>query len=98
MATLEEQGRRDVLEIYESGITWADRMREFALERAREEGLAQGMEQGMERVLLLLMERRFGELPEAVRLEVQALDSEALEDLADRLLTATSLADLKLSA
>ena len=102
MATLEEHGRRDILEIYDSGITWADRKREQALARAREEGLAQGMEEGlergMERVLLRQMERRFGELPEAVRLKVQALDSEALEDLADRLLTATSLDDLKLPA
>lgn len=94
MATLEEQGRRDILEIYESGITWADRLREFALERAREEGL----EQGMERVLLRLVERRFGEIPETVRLRVRALDAEALEDLADRLLTAASLDELNLSA
>jgi len=96
MTTLEEQGRRDILEIYDSGITWADRKREQALAQARAEGLEQGLTE-LRNMILRLMKVRFGEVPPIVRNKVQALDSpEDFADLGERILTATSIDELDL--
>jgi len=61
------------------------------------EGLEQGREQGQRELLLHLLTRRFGPLPEATRQRVQALtSSEELSGLAERVLDAPSLDDLGL--
>jgi predicted transposase YdaD len=94
---LEEKALRDVLEIYDSGVTWADRMREKALTEAREQGLSEGRVKGLaegrvegraegvpageRRLLLRQLELRFGPLPETARKRVDALD--APKDLED---------------
>lgn len=69
------------------------------------EGLEQGIEQGLERgrldteqqLLLRLLRRKFGELPEAVEARVRSTtDTSWLEGCVDRLLDVGSLADLGL--
>ena len=67
-------------------------------ERQRLAGVEQGMEQGRmegERKLVMrLIQDRFGDLPVAYRLRLQSASQTDLEDLADRVLDATSLDDL----
>lgn len=103
MAT--KHGYRDVLAIYDSGVTWADRREQEATERGLERGLAQGLERGLEqgqlqgqrRLLLRQLELRFGDLPGTTRQWIEGLDSpEELERLAEKVLTAETLDDLGL--
>ena len=61
-----------------------------AKEEGREEGLAQ------ERALVMRqLQRKVGELPEAIALQVKALTIEALEELGEALLDFEKLADLE---
>jgi hypothetical protein len=65
------------------------------LEKGREQGQREGREHGQRELLLHLLTRRFGPLPEATRQRVQALTSpEELSRLAERVLDAPSLDDL----
>jgi hypothetical protein len=68
-------------------MTWAERMEKEYTER----GVERGRIDGMRRLVLHLAERRWGGLDESARRRVEAMDSaDALERLADRLLTARS--------
>ncbi|MFP1679117.1 DUF4351 domain-containing protein [Alloalcanivorax sp. C16-2] len=77
---------------------WKERQRLAGVEQ----GVAQGIEQGIERgrlegerkLVLRLMQHRFGDLPAAYRLRLQSASQAELEDLADRVLDAASLDDL----
>ncbi len=63
------------------------------------EGRVKGQAEGMKRVVLRLIERRFGPLPEPARQRLMNLeDPEALDRLSDQVLDARSLAELGLSA
>ena len=76
-------------------MTWAGKLKA----EGRAEGRAEGQAEGARHMLLRLMERRFGPLPEAVRQRLQALQElEELDRLSDRLLTARSLEELGLTA
>jgi predicted transposase YdaD len=64
-------------------------------EEGRKEGLEQGEIQGARKLLIRLGRIRFGRLPKATRTAIEAIDDlERLERLSERLLTATSWADL----
>ena len=66
-------------------VSWADKMR------------LEGEEKGARRVLLTLLERRFGPVPEEVRSRVESIRSfERLSRLAEKVLTAKSLKGLRL--
>jgi hypothetical protein len=55
------------------------------------------MAKGMQKVLLSLLEQRFGPLPEETRTRVEAIASlDRLTRLSERVLTARSLASLRL--
>lgn len=83
--------RDDDVEVREMEMTWAERMEKEYTERGVERGLARGRIDGMRRLVLHLAERRWGGLDESARQRVEAMDSaDALERLADRLLTARS--------
>ena len=81
---------------------WKERQRLAGVEQGVEQGMAQGMEQGMARgrlegerkLVLRVIQHRFGELPAAYRLRLQSASQAELEDLADRVLDASSLDDL----
>ncbi|MEM9216551.1 MAG: DUF4351 domain-containing protein [Cyanobacteria bacterium P01_F01_bin.150] len=65
---------------------------------AKEEGREEGREEGLaqERALVMRqLQRKVGELPEAIALQVEALAIEALEDLGEALLDFEALADLE---
>ncbi|NEQ28400.1 MAG: Rpn family recombination-promoting nuclease/putative transposase [Microcoleus sp. SIO2G3] len=65
-------------------------------QEAREEAREEGREEGLQRersLILRLLTRRVGELPEAVVSQVEALSLEQLEELGEALLDFTSLDD-----
>lgn len=68
------------------------------LQQGRELGLEQGRELGLElgrrRLLLELLEGRFGQLTEKARARLESADEQALQRYAQRLLTAGSLDDV----
>ncbi len=72
----------------------AEKMTSFA-ERFEQEGMQKGMQQGLQqgeaRVLIRLLTRRFGELPEAFRRRIEEADAETLLVWSERVLTANSL-------
>lgn len=83
-----------------------DRNREVAImaeltlttnaDRLVKKSFVEGREHGQRDLLLHLLARRFGTLPEATRRRVESLSSDELSRLAERVLDATSLDDLGL--
>jgi len=71
---------------------------EQGIEKGIEQGIEQGKERGMREMLSRLLTRRFGPLPPVVieRLE-QIRSTDELARLAERVLQASSLADLDLT-
>jgi predicted transposase/invertase (TIGR01784 family) len=60
----------------------------------KEEGREEGREEGEKSLVLRLLARRVGELPQEVRQQVESLSLEQLENLGEALLDFTSMADL----
>ncbi len=94
---------REMISIYEQrGIEQGiERGIEQGIERGIEQGIERGIEQGIaigeRRTLLRLLQLKFGDLPEAVRARIEALtDTAELDRLSDRILHASSLAEMGL--
>lgn len=84
---------REVATMERTLLTNADKV----AQRGFNQGLEQGLEQGRRELLLDLLERRFGPLPDAARKRVQSLSApEELSRLAERVLDARTLEDLDL--
>lgn len=72
--------------------TWSERIEAKGMEKGLQAGL-----QAVRRILLSLLEQRFGPLPESTRQRVEAISSlDRLTRLSERALTARSLATLRL--
>jgi hypothetical protein len=56
--------------------------------------MLEGRQEGMHLLLLAQIAARFGEVPEEVEAKVQGLSVDAARDVAIKLITATSLAEL----
>lgn len=100
-ALLDEEQHERVAIMERTLLTNADRAAqhgfEQGLERGRAQGIEKGLEQGRREVLLDLLGRRFGPLPDATLRRLQELRSpEELGRLAERILDARSLDDLGL--
>jgi predicted transposase YdaD len=79
-------------EVRKMEVTWSERMKA----EGREDGLQRGL-RALRQVVLSLLEQRFGPLPEETRERVEAISSlERLTRLGSRVLTARSLAALRL--
>lgn len=86
-------------------MTWAERMEAEYTRKGVEAGIEKGIETGLEKgitalrqVVLRLLDRRFGAVPETVRRKVEAIDSmEPLADLAEKVLEVRSIEDMGLS-
>jgi hypothetical protein len=83
---------RENREVRTMATTWSERI----AAQGREEGLQEGL-RALRKVLLSLLEQRFGPLPDETRARVEAISSlERLTRLSERALTARTLAALKL--
>jgi hypothetical protein len=81
--------------VYAMNKTNYDRALEQGLEQGRMEGLEQGLERGLRTALLRLGTKRFGRPSAAVEAQLNSIeDLTQLELLTDRVLDATSWADV----
>lgn len=65
--------------------------RSEGLQEGLREGLREGLQEGEAKLLLRLLERRFGPLPEAIRQRVAGADAETLLVYGEKVLEARSL-------
>ncbi len=83
-------------EVKVMATTWSERLEA----KGREEGLQAGLQEGLRavrKILLSLLEERFGPVPEAIRQRVESIPSlDRLTRLSRRALTARSLSALRL--
>lgn len=68
-------------------------MSSFA-DRFIQKGVQQGMQQGEARLLLRLLHKKFGTVPEETSRRIQAADAETLLQWSDRVLTASRIDDV----
>ncbi len=88
------RSRKENQEVRVMAMTWSETQRAMG----REEGRQEGMEQGAHQVLLHLLGKRFGPLPEKVRRQVETINSlDRLTELAERVLSAHSLEEMGLA-
>jgi hypothetical protein len=86
----------EVQSLKEINAMLAERVMEWTREW-KEEGRQEGRQEGSHDILLSLMEERFGTVPEEIRRYVEGIhDAGELKALGKRLLSASSLADLRL--
>jgi len=82
-------------------MTWAERMELQGVEKGMEKGLEQGLTAGIQalrQVVVRLLGRRFGPVPETVQRKVEAIDSmESLGSLAEKVLEVESIEEMGLS-
>jgi predicted transposase YdaD len=65
------------------------------MEQGIERGIEQGIERGERSLILRQLSRRVGELPDALRSQINTLSVPQLESLGEALLDFSSLADLE---
>jgi hypothetical protein len=63
-------------------------------EEGKQEGLQEGLQEGRHQMVQRLLEKRFGPMPEWLRKRLVSLPADDLDDVAVRLLDASSLEDL----
>jgi hypothetical protein len=87
---------RENREVKAMTMTWSERLEAKGMEKGLQKGKRQGL-QTLQKVLVSLLEQRFGPLPEDTRGRVEAISSlSRLARLSERVLTARSLAALRL--
>jgi predicted transposase YdaD len=75
-------------------MTWSETQQA----KGREEGRTEGMQGGARQLLLHLLGKRFGPLPDNVRRRVETITSlDLLTELAERVLSAHSLEEMGLA-
>jgi flagellar biosynthesis/type III secretory pathway protein FliH len=95
--------RKERTEVRAMAMTWMEKLeskgRVEGLEEGRKEGREEGLKQGARQVLLDLLGKRFGPLPQEVRQRVEGIASmDRLSSLAQRALSARSLEEMELTA
>jgi len=85
------------LKVYEEErrMPYITSVERIGFERGVEQGIEQGIEQGERSLVLRLLTRRVGEVPEPMRTQIEALSIPQLELLGEALLDFTSLSDLE---
>ncbi|EYF08398.1 Rpn family recombination-promoting nuclease/putative transposase [Chondromyces apiculatus] len=94
MAVREAVGRTEADRVLYASEYLKEEGREEGLEKGREEGREEGRLEGERRMLRRLLERRFGELPVQAVERVDEAPLDALESMAERLLTASTLEEV----
>ncbi|MCL6750469.1 Rpn family recombination-promoting nuclease/putative transposase [Nostoc sp. CCCryo 231-06] len=93
----ENKSQREVEEML--GITLREtrvyrEIKQEGIQEGEQRGREQGREEGEKSLVLRLLARRVGELPQEVRSQVESLSLEQLENLGEALLDFSSMADL----
>ena len=74
--------------------TWLERGRTEGLAKGHAEGHTEGIQAGEKRMLLRLLERRFGKVPKTYQTRITAADADTLLLWSERVLFAQRLADV----
>jgi DNA primase len=98
-AALDDNERQQYRALYpeedEKMATFSERFIQKGIQQGMQQGIQQGMQQGIQqgeaRILLRQLSRRFGELPEDKRRQIESADTETLLEWSERVLTASSL-------
>ncbi len=91
--------RKEHRKVQEVELTWADKLKEEGRQEGRQEGRRVGLIEGKRGTLLRLLMAKFGPLPEATSLSVEALESlDELDSYLDRVLKARSLEEMGLES
>ena len=69
--------------------------RERVRQEGEQQGLQQGIQQGEERIIIRLLNRRFGEIKSSLIEQIQDLSVEQLETLGEALLDFKAVTDLE---
>jgi flagellar biosynthesis/type III secretory pathway protein FliH len=77
-------------DVQEAYVTEGERLIQQGLEKGREEGLEKGREE-TRRLVLRQLELRFGPLPQWAQARIESADSNQLGQVAERVLTASTL-------
>lgn len=77
-------------------LTWADKLMEKGREEGREEGREAGVIEGKRKTLLRQLAAKFGNLPNEVTARAEVMSEAELDAVLDRILTATTLDELRL--
>jgi len=89
--------REENRKVQDVELTWAEKLEQKGLEKGREEGREEGLLTGKRETLLRQFSAKFGAVAETTTARVEAIDSvDELDALLERVLTATSLDDMKL--
>ena len=95
---LERQFESDITQEGETVVTYMSSFERRAWERGIEKGIEQGIEQGIEKgeaeMLLRQLKRKFGEVSEEIRAQIESADSEQLLRWAERFVTAEAVDEL----
>jgi len=78
-------------ELRDDVMTIAEQFRQKGIEQGIEKGIERGMPLGQRAVLVRLLERKFGTLPDNAKARLDAADEAELGQIADRILFADSL-------
>ena len=81
---------------------WEEQLKQQAMQQGLEQGLEAGLEKGLEKglvigeqkLLIRQITRRFGPLPDEIRQRIEQANIDQIEEWADRILDARSLADI----
>jgi len=65
-----------------------------ARQDGRQEGRQEGLQQGESLVLLCLLRLKFGEIPDDIRLRIEAAEADTLLTWSERILTAERMEDI----
>jgi hypothetical protein len=92
----EEQARyaQDYPEEAKMMSTFAERFIEQGLQQGLEQGLQRGLQQGEAQMLLRLLERKFGAVPEGIRQRIEGAEADTLLAWSERVLTAERLEEV----
>ena len=92
------RSRRENREVRAVAMTWSETQQAKGREEGRAEGIVQGAQGGARQLLLHLLGKRFGPLPDNVRRRVETITSlDRLTELAERVLSAHSLEEMGLA-
>jgi len=92
------RSRRENRRVRAMAMTWSETQQAKGREEGRAEGMVQGAQRGARQLLLHLLGKRFGPLPDNVQRRVETITSlDRLTELAERVLSAHSLEEMGLA-
>jgi len=83
----------ELKEILSQSFIEEDIMQTF-IDKYIEQGIQQGMQQGMHKILITMLNRRFGTLPEWTKKKIAEADVVLIEEWSLKLLSASSVDDV----